>query len=276
MSQDSLTSKHGWRYGALSIVLAFVVYFVAIFASGVLSPDGRVVIEATGACIAILVLAYSQRGVRNDVSEVPSMDIGPLSLLYVSIASAGFVTALTVAVTSSVATGTLPLSSEAERLLLLISFIATAIPFYHGALTYLHRTSINANRSTMVDFLALMFEALVILLLSTSSASPIPFVNWFSTLLGIDILWLLFALKGKRSDPPPGVWLYLNVIVFLFLLVGVYLNVVSDSLIFLSSLAIVAIFRSVVDYALAWSHYFPPIRGSRANQSSTQDSRTTA
>jgi len=240
-------------------VVALASFIVAIFVSSWLSEDEKIITITVGALAALAILVSSRKRMRVEAVEVPAMEIGPLSLLYVSLASAGLVTALNVGITPSTITGTIPLGSAVERLLLLVAFVATAIPFYHGALTYLHRTSINANRSTMVDFLVLMLEAFVILLLSTSSSSPILFVTWFASLSAIDVLWLVFALKGKRSDPPPAIWLYLNVVMFFFLLAALYLQVVSDSVTFLFALALTSVSRSVVDYTVAWRHYFPPI-----------------
>jgi hypothetical protein len=224
--------------------------------SAFFSFDVKVLVVGIGIVPAFALLgAFRSRIDTAQVLAVPSLDIWPLSLLYVSIASAGFITSLTVSFMLSGAVNSQPQFS-AEHYLLFLAFLATAIPFYHGALTYLQRTA-DSGKRTMVDFLALLTEAFIILVLSASSADPSLFVTWLFVLFTFDIGWLLFALSDHRKDPPPAVWLWLNISMSLFLIVGLLLGIVSGALAFLLMLALVSVGRSVVDYAVAWPVYFP-------------------
>jgi hypothetical protein len=266
MCESRGSSKPGWEYGLLGISATMAIYFVSLGAGGfgLLSNgvanifDIKVGIFGVGMVPAFFLLAKFRHKI-NATQLLPTLphDNWPLSLLYVSIASAGFVTALSASFPQPTAGSNQSFQIPADHLLLFLSFLATAIPFYHGALTYMQRTASDVGRRTMFDFLVLLFEAFVILVLSVSSSSPLAFVTWLFILLAVDTLWMLVSLHDGRKDPPPAVWLYLNVSMLLCLATGALLGVVQDDAIFLSVLAFVTVGRSIVDYLVAWPVYFP-------------------
>jgi hypothetical protein len=249
-------------------VATLSIFFVAVVVNGFgLLPSGitgsssfdiKVSILGVGIVPAFLLLAKFRNKI-NSTELLPTlpMDNWPLSLLYVSIASAGFVTSLTVSFPQPAAGSSQPLQIPTDHLLLFLSFLATAIPFYHGALTYMQRTASDAGRRTMFDFLLLLFEAFIMLVLSVSSSSPASFVTWLFILFAVDTVWMLVSLHDGRKDPPPAVWLYLNASMLFGLATAALLGVVQDDPIFLGTLAFVTVSRSIVDYMVAWPVYFP-------------------
>jgi len=266
VDESRTTPKRGWEYGLLGISLTMGIYFTTLGASGfgLLSNgvanifDIKVGILGVGMIPAFFLLAKFRHKINASqlLPKLP-LDNWPLSLLYVSIASAGFVTALTVSFPQPPAGSNQPFQIPVDHLLLFLSFLATAIPFYHGALTYMQRTASDVGRRTMFDFLVLLFEAFVILVLSVSSSSPLSFVTWLFILFFVDTLWMLISLHDGRTDPPPAVWLYLNVSMLLYVATGALLGVVQDDPTFLGVLAFVTVGRSIVDYLVAWPVYFP-------------------
>ncbi len=247
----------GWVWGVVSVAITFAACFVAyvgqlthqsIFNELFISS-----LTTTGAIVSLCLLALLRKTIDTKRPRARQRhEIEPLSLLYVSIASAAFVSAISF-VTSS---GMNALSISLERYLLFFAFLSTAIPFYHGALAYLQRIAADQAQRIMGDFLLLLAESFVLLLMSASYASPSYFVVLLLGLFILDTFWVFHALKDGRQDTPPAVWLYLSLIMIVYVGAAPILGVSLGSLEFLLGLTLVSLGRSTVDYIVAWSVYF--------------------
>lgn len=243
----------GIRYGLASLVLTILLYAVGWVATMQNSDTGlKVAITTAGVLPSFALLARFRKKLHEKLEYIASVHVGPLSLLYVGIATGGFVTSLTTAFREES-----PFAVSQTKFLMFLAFLTISIPFYHGALTYLQRKTSEVTKRT-VDFLFLLIEASVILLMSASVSAASVFVTWMGLLLAIDVIWLLIALSDKRVDPPPATWLWINLGTLLFIIISWFgFGIALDSIEFLSGLLVVSVARSITDYAGGWNVYFP-------------------
>lgn len=157
-----------------------------------------------------------------------------------------------------------------------VAFLITLIPFYHGALRHLNFVYIEEEGKNLrsgalfTDFSFLFLESCLIF----SLAILLPNVYWFFIalllLLLVDILWVLiflrFSKKEKKTPLTELRWLIINIIVIISCLINfgvlcilkVPMNIFDLEI----SIFVLVIFitRTVFDYVLCWSFYFPPIQ----------------
>ncbi len=249
-----------WVYGLASLFPIIVTYFSVLLLDrvGWVPSDALFRLSIFGLALlpSFVLLAIWRDRIQREYHPSARWEVGPLPLLYVGIASAAFVTALNVTILPSVTGTDAPAGIPVDRILLLVAFLATAVPFYHGAMAYLLREQRREGRDAIIDFVILLAEALILLMLAASSSEPSLFVGWLVGLLAIDSSWLAYTVLSKRPEPPPGVWFLLNVSTILFLVMVLSFGLVSTALSFLLLLAGVSVGRTVVDYAVAWPLYF--------------------
>lgn len=155
--------------------------------------------------------------------------------------------------------------------LLFIAFIATLFPFYHGALRHLDDAYIENDNAhikdgaLVLDFILLFLHALAFVVLALLLKKPGHFIWVLTVLLAIDVLWGLFAhfaSSSKGHFTPESKWGIIN-----FVFVGFSLWYLISNDIFLQELAdpvklafpimFVCLLRTLVDYILCKSLYFP-------------------
>lgn len=167
---------------------------------------------------------------------------------------------------------------------LLLAFVATLIPFFHGAMRHLDDAYLLDESAfkirpagLAVDFFFLFAEGLILFALAHWLGSPDHFISAAITLLVVDIVWavishlmsphtqlasveprLLFR-SPRRSGITHLQWVTNNSF-FVLILTGVWATSaafnVSDSS-FAVLVALTMILRTARDYHRSWSIYFP-------------------
>lgn len=155
--------------------------------------------------------------------------------------------------------------------LLFVAFVATLLPFYHGALRHLDdayiefESAVIRNGALVVDFLLLFFHALAFVVLALLIVKPLQFAWVLLVVLAIDVLWALFTYFGSSSRSPnaaEGAWGLINLV---FVLAGVcFLSwqglypLAPFEPIRISVVTVCfSIGRTAVDYAWCGKFYFP-------------------
>lgn len=153
-----------------------------------------------------------------------------------------------------------------------VAFMATLLPFYHGALRHLDRSYLQGGQSRggggylFADFFALFAEACVFIAMAASLERPHRFLVLFLLLLILDIVWLEFYVRLAAPVINPGnrsvtwadrAWVLVNT-PFLFL-GGTILAAGSafPSPTFVYFVCALAVARTACDYAWSWNFYFP-------------------
>ena len=131
--------------------------------------------------------------------------------------------ALTVALEdiSATAPGQISLLSSVDAVLLLVAFIATLLPFYHGALRHLDVTWIEKegrdvkSGALLADFVILFIEGCLFLLIARQLSSPFHFGVGLASLLAIDVIWGVVAhaaFTQHGADKAEWKWVENNVV----------------------------------------------------------------
>jgi len=163
---------------------------------------------------------------------------------------------------------------EAGAVATFVAFLATLLPFYHGALRHLDQTYIYLLDGKepprwllFVDFLTLFLEACLLISMGATVEQPRTFLVLLLLLLLLDIIWSQIArFAGSEYGKPEGGWIVVN---FPALAVGVLLFFVAersrlvspDVLPFLVGLF--AMIRTFFDYFWNWKSYFPVVPETR-------------
>jgi hypothetical protein len=161
----------------------------------------------------------------------------------------------------------------AGSMLLFGAFVATLLPFYHGALRHLDDAYLE-NESTqirdgalIVDFLLLFFHAMAFVVLALLLHRPSDFAWVLITVLTIDVLWAIFTYFASSSAAPGGAegkWGFINlmfvgVAVIYLMNQGIYFGTGRpDDAKIAVPIFVFAVIRTVVDYVWCRKFYFPP------------------
>jgi hypothetical protein len=181
--------------------------------------------------------------------------------------------ALTVALEDISATtpGQTSLLSSVDAVLLLVAFIATLLPFYHGALRHLDVTWIEKegrdvkSGALLADFVILFVEGCLFLLIARQLGSPFHFGVGLAALLAIDVIWGVVAhvaFTQPGADKAEWKWVQNNVVAVIALLallfaVRTWVAQPAQATWMVVGLLIVALVRTIVDYVRSWDFYYP-------------------
>jgi hypothetical protein len=154
---------------------------------------------------------------------------------------------------------------------LFFGFMATLVPFFHGALRHLDDVYIENDTSQLkqgtfiFDFALLLLHALAFLVLAQLLAHPTDFAYFLICVLALDIVWGIFAYVsagGRQGLSATSRWSIIN---FVFVVV-VLLYLVANDLApgataqdekLSALLALACLARSTVDYVWCRDFYFP-------------------
>lgn len=139
----------------------------------------------------------------------------------------------------------------------------TIVPFYHGASVYMLTAYKNPTYATkkgapLVDFFTLSLEGVVFYAMASTIQDIDSFIVWFILLLVIDIVWCGFTYF-KAEEPQkvaPRWWAILNGATVIVLII---LSAISIIVQVYTILFAIATTRTVLDYCLCYSYYFPKI-----------------
>lgn len=144
------------------------------------------------------------------------------------------------------------------------SFIVILIPFYQGANRYLDDTYICKKNHVspfagLIDFLFFFIEALVFYFMALSIFKPKAFYIGVLVVLLIDVIWLMFVYcANKEIFQKIKYWLTINVITFTILIIVLICPLMGNYIKNWLSMALLII-RTLVDYWLVWSFYWPAL-----------------
>lgn len=154
---------------------------------------------------------------------------------------------------------------------LFVAFVATLFPFFHGALrhlddAYIENDSQHIRDGALVgDFILLFLHALAFVVLSLLLNKPGHFAWVLSIVLTIDVFWGFYAFLASSSRATPSAelrWAIIN-LVFVATVVsylinqGIYLAELEAPIKLAVPIAFACIIRSLVDYVVCRSFYFP-------------------
>jgi hypothetical protein len=161
-------------------------------------------------------------------------------------------------------------SISLAAVMLFIAFLATLMPFYHGALRHLDDAYIeNANEhikdgALLVDFLLLFLHAVAFVILALLLKKPAHFVWVLTVILGLDVFWGLFAYFASSSRGELTAEAKWTIINFVFVGASIWYLVAQD--IYLAStveplklafpIVFICLLRTTVDYIWCRKFYF--------------------
>lgn len=141
------------------------------------------------------------------------------------------------------------------------AFFVTLLPFYHGALRYLDNTYIFAEKAPkrwalLIDYLLLFSEACFLVVLGLVVVSP-PAFRWvFAALLALDVIWAIAGYFATETGIKTSHrWLLINACALVLWAVFKFTPVLEGARPY--DLVGLACARSVADYVLCWSVFFP-------------------
>lgn len=147
---------------------------------------------------------------------------------------------------------------------ILVSFFATAIPFFHGMNRHLddlyaldrfpHKHKRPEPFDLFLDLFVFVIEACILYLLALAIEDYKTFYKLLGALLIVDLIWSF--VTWRLTGSPAIKWAIINVIFGPAILLLCY-KLTWPELDHLMLLASVAVARTVVDYWLNWKFYFP-------------------
>jgi hypothetical protein len=152
---------------------------------------------------------------------------------------------------------------QSEHLPQLIAFMITTVPFVHGMNRHLDENFTSSKGPTgrvmllqlIIDFFVFSLEASLLFVLAVSVTRGVPFFCWWLALLSVDIIWPCLTLQFMK--PPVRSWMCVNLLTVgaaALLLLG--WGRIPD-LLLTWTFAAGAVARTVVDYYVCWTFYFP-------------------
>jgi len=155
--------------------------------------------------------------------------------------------------------------------LLFLAFVATLVPFVHGAIRHLYDAYLESDPShikdgaLVFDFVLLFIHALAFVVLSNLLKKPGHFAWVLTILLSIDVIWGVFVIYGASSKSEYGAEKKWTLINFVFVGTGItslvlnniYLTDAENPLKLAVPIAFACILRSAIDYMWCRTFYFP-------------------
>lgn len=161
---------------------------------------------------------------------------------------------------------------ESDQVYPFISLLFTIVPFYHGASRYLDVVYVFKERkivqksALMIDFVILFTEGLIFFALSSLLSDIHLFFNLLGALLLLDTLWVAwtgFVATTSNADekgwPKYFYWAFINLVTIVLYALSLYTNLWNTDFrnIIPIVLMVLTIARTIVDYTITWSFYFP-------------------
>lgn len=179
--------------------------------------------------------------------------------------------ALSLAVVKLVDGGAGLKTATIPSVLLFAAFVATLLPFYHGALRHIDDAYIESEGANIkdgalvVDLILLFIHGIVFVVLALLIGHPDEFAWVLVALLFVDVLWGVFAHFAVSTSSGLSAelkWLVINVIaVFLLALYLVTHNVhfvdTAGTMPLVVVIVSVCVVRSTIDYLWCAKFYFP-------------------
>ncbi len=159
---------------------------------------------------------------------------------------------------------------QLHHLALLVAFVATLIPFYHGALRHLDHVYIEERGANvrsgalLADFVILFIEGCIFLALARLITNGEAFMVTLLILWLVDIGWAVaahYVLTPHKRTSSEKKWAQNNVLavaVLAVLYVSVTLATQNESDGWLvGGIVAICLMRTVADYFRSWEYYYP-------------------
>jgi len=153
-----------------------------------------------------------------------------------------------------------------------VSLIITIIPFYHGANRYLDATYVTGERSSYYyvlpfDFVMIFLEGLGIFVVAILAKDENVFYAALAVLFIFDAIWIRatsFMASSKKDQLPHYIeCMVVNLFIALVLGIFIWYHVLFERPVLRSIvLVVIVILRTLNDYVIAWSFYYPNERAS--------------
>jgi hypothetical protein len=147
-------------------------------------------------------------------------------------------------------------TQQLQNILLLFSFFATAISFFHGGITFLATDAVDIltkgkGSHILPHFLVIFSQVVLLYFMATQVSSIISFSKLCIALMVIDIIWV--ARYHRNRDLVFIEWGHYNsmTVFFLIILLTIPLSLMSFVLLFL-----ITILRSLCDYIIGWTSFY--------------------
>lgn len=156
-----------------------------------------------------------------------------------------------------------PFSIPVIDLLSFLTFFSYIIPFYHGAITYLHNEYSKdwhgKKGEILMDYLHLLAESMIFFAISSSLSNIMLFLSWLSMLIIVDTVWLSTIVLRKKKTVV-RLWIILNLYTFILIIaLWVYSTPYPDIINGVEGHTILFFFsivRTILDYVYSKSFYF--------------------
>jgi hypothetical protein len=154
------------------------------------------------------------------------------------------------------------------KLPIVLSFVASIVPFFHGMNRHLDRVYLEETVSPakegfiVLDFFIFFFESCLLVGLASLVNTGDNFFVALGLLLVIDCLWAFISHGvhyGRLAMPTTLWWGVINVVALIVLLVILYSNAFQEGWKRTWALAGVACIRTAVDYIVCWRFYIPAV-----------------
>ena len=149
----------------------------------------------------------------------------------------------------------------ATAVIMLVAFVATIVPFFHGAMRHMHSAWDKVLPSPglmMYDFVFLFSQTLIFVLIASLSQSPLWFTLALALLLAVDVAWLTARRAWGELGDTGWIWARVNV-PFIVLLLGTAHLLRDGTVSELGAafvIAALAVIRTIVDYYFSREFYF--------------------
>ena len=227
--------------------------------------------KARGKLRAIWDGAGRGQGGMGDFRQARERSVSNLQRLYAIVVGLAITTSLNALVKTMLESRFANFGQYYSQLLMFISFIATVVPFFHGANRYLDATYVTDERSAktyalLIDFLALFFEGLALFALAVVVGYREIFYTTLAGLFVLDILWVastnFTAVAETDKVPAFRKWATINIVATGAILLSVWSNVLAvpfwrGEIALNAFLVVIVVVRTVYDYISVWSFYYP-------------------
>ena len=99
-------------------------------------------------------------------------------------------------------------SMERDTVLVVVAFLVTLIPFFHGAMLYMDTEIRGRAAVVMIDFLALFSQTVLFFVMAEFVREPTSFAVAWMVLLAVDVVWVVWLMtptprssKGQDAEP---------------------------------------------------------------------------
>lgn len=266
MVEDSLpkklskTTKKEVSYSKADI-LPFISYiFIPIvFVTDISNRLSFAAILCIGSFILITVLSllYNKREAEEVVKT--SRFTFFFGMIYILVAGVAITTALGVfseTTLTNILVRNYVGTQELQNIMLLFSYFATAISFFHGGITFLATDAaglLTKGKASIVlpHFIVIFSEVVLLYFMSTEVNGIISFSKLLIALLVLDIIWVTVYQRNRELVFIE--WGHYNSITvfFLYIVLITPLSLMSFILLF-----VVTLLRSLCDYIIGWASFY--------------------